>query len=175
MTRLLTTTERIELNDIFNAASSAAEAARIFNYRHPERTFPVHRSTAIRLANKLHERGSLLDINGRGRKSVLENVNVVNNILGRFRENQHTTIKKVSDELQHSTKTVVKVLKANGFRGYKFQKHQRLKLPDYNLRVNYCNNFIAQSEQDPHFYQNILWTDECLFTVDGCPNKQTYR
>lgn len=175
MSRYLTTAERVELFDILNVSVSAAEATRIFNNRHPERANPVHRSTAIRLADKLHNTGSLHDIRGRGRRSVLENVDVCNNIVHQFRENTHNSIRKVSRELHYSTKTIGKVLKANGFWPYKFQKHQQLSLADYETRLVYCNNFIAQSQQEPGFEQNILWTDECLFTLDGCPNKQTYR
>lgn len=175
MSRVLTTAERVELIDLLNLSESAAEATRIFNRRHPERAHPVNRSTAIKLSNKFHDTGSVQDIRGRGRKSVLQNINVVNNILDRFRGDSHNSIRKVSSELHHSTKTIRKVLKANHFKPYKFQKHQELLLIDYEARQNYCNNFIARSQQDPGFVRNILWTDECLFTLDGSPNKQTYR
>lgn len=175
MSRILTTAERVELIDILNASASASDAARVFNGRHPERAHPVNRSTAIRLRDKLHNTGSLHDIRGRGRSSVLENVNVVNNILHQFRGNVHNSIRRVSRELHHSTSTIGKVLKAKHFWPYKFQKHQKLSIIDYDARLNYCNNFIAQSQQNPGFIRNILWTDECLFPLDGSPNKQTYR
>lgn len=175
MPHFLSTAERVELVEILNSSASAAEAARIFNARHPERPHPVNRSTAIRLANKLHETGSLHDIQRPGRSSVLADVNQVDNILGRFRANKHETIRRAAYELNYSTKTVLKVLKTNRFRAYKFQKHQKLLPTDYEKRVNYCNAFIAQSQQDPDFTRNILWTDEKWYELNGSPNKQTFR
>lgn len=175
MDRLLTTSERVELIDILNTSASASEAARIFNDRYQGRPRPVNRSTVTRLSKKFQETGSVLDTHKPGRKSVLQNVNVVNNILNSFREDCHFSIRKATRDLGHSPNTVVNVLKANKFKPYKFQKHQILHPVDYTQRLNYCNDFIAQSERDRTFSKKILFTDECLFPVNGSPNRQNYR
>lgn len=175
MSRLLQTAERMELLDILNVSKSAAEAARIFNVRHPERPHPVHRTTVIRLFDKLHHTGSVLDTYKRGRKSVLQDVNIVNNVLEIFEENPHTSLRRVSMQTGHSLKTIHKVLKGNDYHPYKAQKHQLILPHQFEDRLNFCNSFIEEGEQDRDFTQKILWTDECLFPLNGSPNRQNYR
>lgn len=78
-------------------------------------------------------------------------------------------------ELQRSRDTVIHVLKKNKFHAYKQQKHQRLTVANYELRYDYCSEMLQRIDNDPNFLNNILWSDECMFRINGTMNKQTYR
>lgn len=175
MSRLLSTENRIEILEIYRNCDSAAKAARIFNERHLTRNSPLNRSSVIRIADKFRQTGSVFDTYKRGRKPILENAEAVDNILQRFEADPHLSIRQASVQLGHSKKTVNKVLKASSFHPYKFQNHQLLLEIDYPRRRNFCEWFTIESIVDPELGQKVLWTDECLFTLNGQPNKQTYR
>lgn len=175
MSRILDIALRIEIINIYNETGNFCETARIFNQRHPDRQRPLNHTTVKRLYNKIFETGSLVDTYRRGKRKLETNVNAVENILVEIENDCHSSIRQISRRLHHSPNVVHRILKNNGYRPYKFQKHQRLLPVSYQDRLNFCNDFMNRSLQYPQFTSKILWSDECLFTLNGSPNKQNYR
>lgn len=175
MSRLLSTAERTEIVEIYNQSDSAAQAARTFSDRHLERAVPLSRSSVINIVEKFRRTGSVADNYKRGRKSILLNAEAVQNITQRFETDPHLSIRQASAQLHHSKNTIHKVLKAEEYHPYKYQKHQKLLPTDYASRLQFSDRFTEQLIGDVGFQGNVLYTDECIFTLNGAPNKQTYR
>lgn len=175
MSHILIPAHRIEIVNIYEETGNYRETARIFNERHPERPHRLSKSTVQRLYSKLFSTGSVIDSYARGRQRIETDDNVVNNIVQEIEADHHISIRQLARTLHHSPKAVHRILKANGYKPYKYQKHQRLLPISYQDRVGFCNDFVDQSLEDPQFTSNILWSDECLFTLSGSPNKQNYR
>lgn len=176
MSRILSVEQRLEIVNIYRETNSFVKTAEIFNERHPERQYKLGKSAVFKLHKRLFTTGNLIDNFRKGRKRLEEaNVESVTNIMREVEQNSHVSIREIARKLKHSPRNVIRILKANNYKPYKFQKHQRLSPVSYEARNSFCCKFIAQTTSDPRFLEKVLWTDECLFTLNGAPNKQTYR
>ncbi len=58
---------------------------------------------------------------------------------------------------------------------YKVQIGQKLTPNSMTLRKKFCENMLRKIESDPEFLNNIWFTDESHFHLDGYVNKQNMR
>lgn len=61
-------------------------------------------------------------------------------------------------------------MKAAGLHPYHLQKIQALKEINYVPRITFCDWVIRCYEQDPRILNQILYTDEAMFTREGIFN-----
>lgn len=60
--------------------------------------------------------------------------------------------------------------KSLGYYPYRLQLVQELKEADYEKRVNFAAEFLANAEVRPDWLDSVLWSDEAIFTLDGLVN-----
>lgn len=94
----------------------------------------------------------------------LQNKRRIDIILQYFNQNPSTSIRRCSAELGISRKVIWKTLAANKRHSYHCQPVQHLLPADMSHRRAFCDWFLSRTNKDPQFLQNILWTDEAIFT-----------
>ncbi|KAJ8725439.1 hypothetical protein PYW08_003622 [Mythimna loreyi] len=62
------------------------------------------------------------------------------------------------------------ILKKNKFHPYHVTRVQTLQPRDYAARLRFCRQMLAKIEEDPQFFNKILWSDESTFKRDGYMN-----
>ena len=58
---------------------------------------------------------------------------------------------------------------------YKPQTHHKIRVPDFEKRIEFGNWVALEERRDPNFSKRILFTDEATFTQKGSVNKQNLR
>lgn len=61
-------------------------------------------------------------------------------------------------------------MKADHRKPFHLRPVQDLLPPDYEKRISFCRWVLDSERHSPGFVQNILWTDEAIFTRDGVVN-----
>lgn len=167
----LTVEERVEVLQLLNANSSRM-TAQLFNQRHPNRIRPLSHATVARIYQKFIETGSVEDKARAGRP---RNQNIEAAVLEFVQVNPRASVRRMALATNHSTKTVSNVLHRNGFHPYKAQIHQAIFDDDDEQRMFFCTVLTDRLNADPGMAQNILWTDESLFRLNGTFNRQNNR
>ena len=170
---MLTTEERVELillcgREGFSNRDVAAE----FNLRHPERE-PVSHTTVGRLLRKFQATGSVADAPRSGRPRTPEDV--VEGVLAKVAASPKKSIRRTSLEVGVPRSTVADILKKHKFHPYKLQVLHHMSDDDPDRRVEMCDWFLAQLEEDPQFLSKVMFSDEANFYVNGEVNRQNLR
>lgn len=109
-------------------------------------------------------------------QSLTKSPEFINRVVEFYRENPITSLKEASESLGVSPSTIWKVLrKCRKFKPYKCQMHQKLEGGDPAARAQFCEDLLQHFNQDPTMKSKILWTDECLFPLNGIFNKHNVR
>lgn len=155
-----------------------ARAAGLYAERHPEGRHPEP-NVFISLENRLlmsncmsphHNRGQRLLNNGRGYAAELENL-----VLQHFDADPSLSTRVAAVRLGTAHQVVQKILKDNGRHPYHFLKDQDLVRPrDYMNRLKFCTDMLTRQRRNPDFFQNVLWTDECILIPNGCFNSKNF-
>lgn len=85
-----------------------------------------------------------------------------------FENTTGTCIRANALELGISKSTIQRILVANELHPYHYAKVQGLEEGDRPQRIVFY--VINQINADAGFSSQILWSDECIFTRDGCFN-----
>lgn len=64
---------------------------------------------------------------------------------------------------------------SEGYHPYHIQRVQQLQQSDHARRVEFCTTMLRRSQEDPSFFDNILWTDESRFERNGVFNIHNYH
>lgn len=62
-------------------------------------------------------------------------------------------------------------LRGDRMHPYHYRKVQNLHEGDEAQRVRFCRRLLRAVDNDPEYLGRILWTDESIFTRDGCFNQ----
>lgn len=160
------------------AGRNYTRAADLYAERHPDDRHP-RRNVFINLENRLlmtncmspnHNRGQRLAQNDRGYPLELQNL-----VVEHFDNDPGLSTRKAAARLGTSHQVIHKILKDNGRHPYHFLKVQDLVRPrDYERRYEFCTDMLARQRRDNRFFGNIMWTDECIFTPNGCFNSKNF-
>lgn len=71
--------------------------------------------------------------------------------------------------------SVQRVLRSVGYHPYRIKKVQSLHPADYTARVAFCQEMLRSSDNNPDFFDEILWTDESHFKREGVFNTHNYH
>lgn len=89
--------------------------------------------------------------------------------------NPRLSLRKRSAALNLKKTTVHKIIKKDlEFHPYKIQITQKIKQSDYGLRLTYARTMLGRFPR-PRGYENIIFSDEAHFLLDGSVNKQNCR
>lgn len=167
--------ERSDTLEIYLLKQKSPTAARReYGRLYPERRVPSKQIFA-RLAKKMQEKGTVLDVRSiRRRHRVVDEQNEVN-ILGFFETYPSASITKCYQELPVSRSSVHRVLKKYQYKPYKFRKTQKLSNEHCQRRLLFCEEFLNRYYQNPDYLKYICWTDESSFTTKRGCNSQNNR
>lgn len=148
---------------------NATAAARAYAERFPNRRHPDAK-TIRRVEQRLLETGNLNPRkNQAGRQSMLS-VDQEEQILEFVEAEPSISLRIVSSQLHFQKNTIHRLLRRNGLYPFRPQKVQVLHDGDRELRVNFCRWLLHSLNNDPHFIEKILWSDESTFTEAGIIN-----
>lgn len=149
-----------------------AEACELFNHEHPDRP-PINRSTVTKLVVKFTETGSVKDRPRQGRPQVGEHVKL--NVLLEAEERHHVSTRQLALANQVAHSFVVKLFKKEHYCPYKVKLVQELHEGDEDRRLQFCEDVMLRCDQNPNFLENIVFTDEATFCLNGSVHPHNCR
>lgn len=136
---------------------------------------PISRSTVERLRQKLLKTGTII----RKKRSDISTIRkpfwIPRLVQRYFLRHPHTTLNHGARKFKMCKKTILKILKRGKFKAYKCTITQELYAGDEEKRLKYCEEILRRFNRNPFLKPNILWSDECLFPLNGIFNRQNYR
>ena len=71
-----------------------------------------------------------------------------------------------------SYSAICRILNESGFKAYKLKVLHAIQPDDKDRRVEFCQWGLQMIEDDDGFLQNLIFSDEAIFRLDGHVNKQ---
>ncbi|KAJ8955020.1 hypothetical protein NQ318_000452 [Aromia moschata] len=98
----------------------------------------------------------------------------VQNLLS-MEENPQSTCTPVASENEVSETTVLRILRKENYHPYKFQLVQELNEDDPDRRLQFCETMMNLCQTNPNLHQEILFSHEATFCLNGTVNPQNCR
>lgn len=152
---------------------NARLTCRVYRERFPDRQrFPTH-GLITRLVNRARESGyvGLNRIERAGRPRDVRTVQLEERVIDAVHAEPGTSTRRLERRLHVSRTMINKITRTEKLHPYHKQRVQDLEGGDRELRLHFCQMMIRKDEDDPDFLRNMLWTDESLFTREGCFNQ----
>lgn len=141
---------------------NALQAVQEYRRRFPNRRLP-HRRVFENVHNLFVTHGLKFaprHPNHRNANQVRRN----NRVLLEFNRDPRTSQRRVSRLTAISKTTIQRVLKQDHRRPFHLQPVQGLHPGDEERRMVFCRWLLDSIQNDDHFLNNVLWTDESCFT-----------
>ena len=135
---------------------------------------PPSRNDILRWERSFMERGNLAHRGGNGRPRISRER--INEVRVMFRDNPRLSIRAAAESLDMPRSTVQHILrKCLGLFPYKIQKLHLMREHDKVARLEFAH--YCQNHQNGYseFLARIVFTDECIFRVNGHVNSQNAR
>ncbi|XP_057338438.1 uncharacterized protein LOC130676305 [Microplitis mediator] len=152
---------------------NASAAARVYRERFLNRDSYPDKNVILRALHRSRESGNLMPNNVElvGRPREVRNVRNEERVLAAIRADSSTSTRRVERQIHISRSTVNRITRTEKIHPYHRRKVQKLEDGDYRLRMDFCQFILDSNDADPNFLRGILWTDESLFTREGCFNQ----
>lgn len=142
--------------------------------RRTMRRTPPHRSDILRWEASFRERGTLAHRGGNGRPRYTEET--TRQVRELFEREPSTSVRVAATALNLSRSTVQRILrKALSLYPYKLQTLQNLQVGDAQKRLDFAEHVRSQPEGAEGYLAKIVFSDECIFRLNGFVNKQNVR
>lgn len=152
------------INIYFTSGQNEQQSVILWAERFPNRP-AVNRTDVRRIVFNLREWGSFATprhAQGRGQEGLP--VGVQEAILDYFRREPRASTREAARHFDLHHTTIWKLLNKEQMHPFHFRRVQDLQLTDYASRVTFCEWLQL------NLHQNILWTDEAMFTRIGLFN-----
>lgn len=134
------------------------------------------RSTIDRLVKKFESTFSLHNVPVRVRARSARSVENIAAVRDSVQEDANVSLTRRSQQLGLSVSSLWRILRKDlGLHPYKIKLTQELKPFDHLKRRRFVNWAEDQLENDPDFFQKIIFSDEAHFWLNGFVNKQNMR
>lgn len=145
---------------------NANAAAALYRERYPNDRHPDYR-VFIRVHGCFSE-GRMLG-SGVGGTSTgrVPNLDIENTVLEEIGQDPSISTRSIAQRTGIPKSTAHKILKKNKFHPYHITHVQTLQPGDYDARLSFCGQMLAKIEEDPQFFDNIMWSDEATLKRDG--------
>lgn len=168
----LTESDRIEILmmiGIGDKMRTQQEVCRLFHEMHPDRE-PISQSTVSRIERKYRELGHVRDAARQGRPKIDENIQ--QDIILSAVENPHCTVRGLSRDFGIGKSSVSNIFKKVKYHPYKVRLIHELAEDDFDRRTEFCEYMMNQNN---NFIDNVLFSDEATFYLNGHVNRQNTR
>lgn len=172
----LTRTERIEILMMIGYGDrrrTHEEACALFNAEHPNRE-PITRSTVTKMHSKFRNTGDVKDLEKSGRPKVATEDKALD-VLLTVTEQPHISTRQLMLDHEISQRSVLRILHKNKFHPYKVKLVQELSEDDFDRRVQFCEEIMDMCNNNPHFLNCIVFSDEATFSLNGAVNRHNCR
>ena len=132
-------------------------------------------STARNLVTKFEQTGTIDDMPKSGRPKSATNDDTSLDVLLSFTEDPHSSTRRISQQHNISKSSVHNVLKYANFHPFKVTLIHKLNEDDFDRRVEFCDDMMTRTVQNPNFPSNIVFSDEATFQFDGTCNRHNCR
>ena len=174
---MLTIDQRIKVVEWFIREKSVTKTRRLFCnwYSVPMRKAPT--ATTIRtLADKFRTVGSVADKVRTGRLKTVRTAENIERVRLSVLQSPKTSSRRRSKQLGLSDTSLRTILKDDlNLYPYKIQIRQLLSDVDRESRVQMCNWFNDRLSADEHWLDDVWFTHEAHFHLNGVVNRQNYR
>lgn len=164
------TEEKKDMFEIYiKCDRNALRAKQRYVALYPERNHP-HFRTFGRISQTLSDYGSFDKVRDHyvTRREPVSDINV----LTQLNLNPESSCRKIADEVNLSKSNVSKIIKKHGYHDYKYKRVHNLHDNDPQRRLEFCNWYRRQLENDNRFSHKIIWGDETLITNKGMFNRR---
>lgn len=169
--------EKGELVDMIFVLGETARncllASRLYGVRYPERRHPKEISFR-KLLDRFTETGSVNYKKQERTKRVTNEENELS-VLLTVTEHPHISQKGIAQATDINEISVQRILKKNHSHAYHIQLHQELSDADFELRSEFCDWARLKIQEDPTFFQYVLFTDEATFHKNGSVNRHNFH
>jgi transposase len=168
----LTKDEKVEIILLCGKISSFREVAKMFNEKYLGKK--VTHASVSRLLKKFKDTGSVLDVRKqKTRKATNEEMSQL--VINRMLCTPKASSRNVARSFQISQRSVLRILKREKFHPFKLQYKQKLTGDDPDRRLEFCEWLLSKHETNPKILEEICWSDEASFFMDGQMNTQNCR
>lgn len=150
------------------------ETKHLFNDTFPDRP-PISKSTVIRTIQRFDQTGTCKDRQRSGRPRTVANEEKSLEIMQHFVEEPNQSLRKVSSQSDVGFVSVRNVLISNKFHPYKITLVQELFEDDFDRRIEFCEVMMEKWERNQNFFNNIIFSDESTFMLNGTVNRHNCR
>lgn len=131
----------------------------------------------LKLVRKFKRKGQVTNQNksGSGRPRTARTAANIQRIQNKVQQSPKKSVRRISRELDPGIprSSVHRILRQDlNFFPYHIQVKQSLSEGDKRERVLFCRTALARLELDPHWFDDIWWTDEAHFFLCGHVNKK---
>lgn len=173
----LNETERIEILMMIgygDRTRSFTEVVNLFNELHPDRDL-ISKSTVSKTLSRFRETGSVKDRPKVGRPVTATSEENSLNVILDVMENPTTSTQQLALTHDISRYSIQKIVKRERFRPYKIHLLQELGEDDFDRRIEFCEVIMDNLGRNLNFVNNILFSDECTFCLNGEVNRHNCR
>ncbi|GFW15218.1 uncharacterized protein TNCV_173631 [Trichonephila clavipes] len=93
-------------------------------------------------------------------------------VLGHALAHPESSVRYISKACSYSKLTVWSILDTYGAYSYRPVLAQELMPGDQERRFDFCNFMLNTLDENPDFFNEVLWSDECQFSRQGTINTQ---
>lgn len=147
----------------------ASRTCRVFHERYPQLPKP-NNNVINRLLKNCRLNGTFHPKVIRRKPEVDDDDNNIT-VLGFFYAFPNASLHEAEREIGIPYVTIYRILNKHKWHPYKFYCVQHLKETDLPRRVEFFEWLLVKTQEDEHFLDNIIWTDEAKFTKNGIFNR----
>ncbi|XP_045504404.1 uncharacterized protein LOC123701036 [Colias croceus] len=141
-----------------------------YRLRHIDET--PSNSTILSWIRSFNTTGNTTGSKKSGRPRSVRTVENIELVASSVQRQPQLSIRKRQSQLGMSRATVHRILRSDlNLKPYKIQIVQELRETDFDLRLNFVNTMLEKFDD----YQNIFFSDEAHFHLDGYVNRQNCR
>jgi hypothetical protein len=148
-------------------------ASRVYRERYPERRHPQQQ--CFERVKARFERSANANYEKTLRIHEVSNENNQFDVVAAVVENPHVSVRELSTEFNVSKSLAHKILLKHKFHPYHIQLQQHLTEQDFQLRLNFCNWAHGKDNNDPNFFNYVLFSDEASFSNTGLVNHHNFH
>lgn len=166
---MYTNKEKLDMLLVYGESGrNAVRAIKRYGELYPDRERPT-RQLLARICKKLLESGSWNAVRRTRQKTATGEVHE-EGVLALAHNDPTVSSRRIATECGISQRSVLRILHRHRFHPFHLSLHQALSDVDFERRQEFCRFALHRLQDDPTFFQRVLFTDEATFTNHGNVN-----
>ena len=123
------------------------------------------------IVEKFETTGSVATAKKSGRPKTATNVAKAEEVIRRLQSSPQKSTRRLSAEMEVSQSSVIRILHQKRWKPYIPRLLHALHDGDDDRRLQFCEEFLAKLDEDGLMLDNIWWSDETCFKLNGTINR----